>query len=80
VLEVKNNRASPITCAIEFTLPSGWTAAQSRVEATVEPGEKKLIPLPITVAADEPRDLVGSRRDEPVLCDANAMHDLLVVR
>ena len=53
VVEVSNNRDSPIECTVEMLLPGGWTAEHTEVSASVPRGERKTLPLPLTVGPGE---------------------------
>jgi hypothetical protein len=53
VVEVNNNRDGPIACTVGAALPGGWTAERTEVSATVAKGERKTLPLAITVAPGE---------------------------
>ena len=53
VVEVNNNRDGPIACAVSAALPSGWKAERTEVSANVPKGERRTLPLPLTVAPGE---------------------------
>ena len=52
-IEVYDNREAPIECSIKTVVPEGWTASRAPTTATVAKGERKALPLPITVGGGE---------------------------
>lgn len=51
ILEVANNRLSPLTAQIHTTVPEGWSTSLPETSVTVAPGDKQKVKIPFVVSA-----------------------------
>lgn len=54
VLDVRNNRTTPIEAKVRLSVPQGWTVDNAEAAAAVPPGKSQSVTLTISVPPNEP--------------------------
>ncbi len=54
VVEIRNDRKTPLDCTLRLSVPPGWTTAQTEFTTRVPPGEVQPVRLPFEVPLSQP--------------------------